>query len=416
MLRSTPAAGAKLAAAPQNIRLVFSEEVAPALSQIILIGPASDSARLTLTNDPHDVHTLLGAVPLPRPGGRYTVYWRVVSADGHPVNGDFSFSVAGAAISGGITTALPPIDTAAKRDSIAKPVDHQNTDEVPVAASLLRGVGLGALMAAVGILFFGLTARDTGGASVLPRSLTLWLTLIGALFLVAHFIAWTRLIAPISGSDTAFVTSVFESKVGRIELARTALAVFMLLSVALGRGHKLAFVLGVACLLVSGGVGHPAAIHPGWAVPSKSIHLLAGALWLGALIWLLATARADDTTHQREAMRVSSLALIAVIAVLVSGLLQTVLFLNSPSELLHSQYGKLVVAKFIGLVILVSYGGYNRYYLLPRFTTGGSVKLRWSVKQELLVMTLVVLMGGFLAYIPPPPSPTAGTSVTRGLQ
>lgn len=395
---------------------MFSEEVVPALSQILLIGPAGDSARLNVTNDPHDVHTLLGAVPQPRSGGRYTVYWRVVSADGHPVNGNFSFSVAGGSVSSGITTVPPPIDSTANRDSVGEAVDHQNADEVPVAGSLLRGVGLGALMAAVGILFFGLTARDTDGASVIPRSLILWLTLIGAVLLVAHLIAWTRLIAPSSESSTTIVASVFESKVGRIELARTALAVLMLLSVTPMRNNKIAFVFGLACLLVSGAVGHPAAIHPMWAIPSKSIHLLAGAAWLGALVWLLATARADDATHQREAMRVSSLALIAVIAVLVSGLVQTVLFLNSPGELLHSQYGKLVVAKFIGLMVLVSYGAYNRYSLLPRFTTGSSVKLRSSVRQEIFVMTLVVLMGGFLAYIPPPPSPTAGTSVTRGLE
>lgn len=343
------------------------------------------------------------------------VYWRVVSADGHPVNGNFSFSVTGGVVSKGVTT-LPPIDTAPQRDSVIRPMDHQAAEEVPIVASLLRGVGLGVLMAAVGILFFGLTARDTDTVAVLPRSLVLWLTLIGVLMLVAHLSAWMWNIAPTGGSDTVFVTSVFESRVGRIELTRTAFAVLMLLSLTILRSHKLAFVLGVACLLISGAVGHPAAIHPGWAIPSKSIHLLAGALWLGALVWLLATARTDDATHQREAMRVSSLALIAVIAVLVSGLLQTVLFLNSPGELLHSQYGKLVVAKFIGLVMLVGYGAYNRYSLLPRFTQGGSVKLRSSVKQEIFVMTLVVLMGGFLAYIPPPPAPTAGTSVTRGLQ
>ena len=409
-------ADAKLATAPHTIRLVFSEEVVPALSQILVIGPAGDSTKLNVTNDPHDVHTLLGAVSQSKSGGRYTVYWRVVSADGHPVNGNFSFSVAGAAVSGGVTTVPTPIDTTPKRDSIARPVDLQNADEVPVTAAVLRGVGLGVLMAAVGILFFGLTARDTDGAPVLPRGLILWLTLIGAVLLVAHLIAWTRLIAPNSVSNTAFVTSVFESKVGRIELARTALAVLMLLSVAPLGNNKLAFLFGFACLLVSGAVGHPAAIHPMWAIPGKSIHLLSGAAWLGALVWLLATARADDATHQREAMRVSSLALIAVIAVLVSGLLQTVLFLNTPGELLHSQYGKLVVAKFIGLLILVCYGAYNRYFLLPRFTTGGSVRLRSSVRQEIFVMTLVVLMGGFLAYIPPPPSPIAGTSVTRGLE
>jgi copper transport protein len=175
-------------------------------------------------------------------------------------------------------------------------------------------------------------------------------------------------------------------------------------------------VFGLACLVVSGAVGHSAAINPALAIPGKSIHLIASALWLGGLLWLLATSGTDLETRRSESFRVSSYALIAVIAVLLSGLLQTVLFLNTPADLLSSTYGKLVIAKIIGVLILIGYGAYNRYSVLPEYAAGGEVKLRRSMKQEIMVMSFLILIGGFLAYISPPPPPASSAPVMRGTE
>jgi copper transport protein len=410
LLRSTPAADAKLSKPPASIRLLFSEEVVPALSQITVIGPAGDSARLQVTSDPHDVHALVGTVP-PESGGRYTVYWRVVSADGHPVDGSFSYSVRTTAVVPPVAGPPPPADTRVQRDTAVRASVSQNAESVPVPAALFRGVGLGALMAAMGILFFGITAR--GNDTLIPRSLVVSLTAAGVVLLAMHLAAWLVHISPPTGLTGQFVASVLGSKIGRVELVRTVFAVLALLALAPLGSEKIALFFGTACLVMSGAIGHPAAIDPVWAIPAKSIHLLAGALWLGGLIWMLITGRSADTTRRREALRVSSLALMAVIAVLLSGLLQTALFLSTPADLLGSAYGKLVVAKIVGLLILIAYGIYNRYSLLPRFADGGT-KLRGSVRQEIFVVALLIIIGGFLGYIPPPPSAT--TSVRRGIE
>ncbi|HKR08358.1 MAG TPA: copper resistance protein CopC [Gemmatimonadaceae bacterium] len=405
LLRSSPTADAKLKRAPADIRLVFSEEVVPALSRIALIEPAGDSIKLKVSNDPHDVHTLIGAVPLSSMDGKYSVYWRVVSADGHLVDGTFSFSVNGpAAATSTVTTPLNGGDSPK-----AAPTIPPAAEKTPVVASLLRGLGLAALMAAVGILFFGVTTHDVN--AVLPARLLATLTNVGAVLLVFHFFVWLSRVSP----DNASYGVVLQSKLGRIELARTMLAVLTSLAVTPLRKYKAALAFGVASLLVSGAVGHSAAIDPIVAVPSKSLHLVGGALWLGGLIWLITTARLNAVTHHDEAKRVSFVALISVIAVVASGLLQTVLFLNSPGDLLNSGYGKLVVAKIIGLLILIGYGAYHRYSLLPRLNERASA-LSASVRQEIAVMTIVILIGGFLAYVPPPPAASSGTTVTRGIQ
>jgi copper transport protein len=93
-----------------------------------------------------------------------------------------------------------------------------------------------------------------------------------------------------------------------------------------------------------------------------------------------------------------------VIAILLSGLIQTVLFLNTPSDLFRYDYGKLVFNKIVGLVILIGLGIYNRFRLVPRVeSVDAQRKLSRSVKLEIAIMTVVILISGFLAYEPTPP-------------
>lgn len=410
LLRSTPAANAKLSKAPKDIRLVFSEEVVPSLSRMTLIDLAGDSTKLKVTNDPHDVRTLVGAIsPALASGGRYSVSWRVVSADGHVVDGTFSFSVSGSVANAPTAVLPPPIS---QKQQPTAPTGVMKA-EVSAFAALLRGLGLGALMASVGVLFFGATTQQ--GDARVPQSLVLWLTMAGAVLLSAHLVAWLIHLGTTSQDETFFVVSVFRTKLGRVELVRTALALLTLIAALTGRSNRVALVFGLFCLAVSGAIGHSAAINPALAIPGKSVHLIASALWLGGLLWLLATSGADVQTRQSESFRVSSYALIAVIAVLLSGLLQTVLFLNTPADLLSSTYGKLVIAKIIGVLILVGYGAYNRYSVLPQYAAGGEIKLRRSMKQEIMIMSFLILIGGFLAYISPPP-PASSAPVTRGTE
>src|SRR5437763_2590117 len=99
--------------------------------------------------------------------------------------------------------------------------------------------------------------------------------------MVAHSIAWLEHASATMRLGCDFLAAVLSRIVGRVELRRVALAVLTLWGIALARHRKIALGLGIACIVVSGAVGHPAAIHPYLAIPSKAIHLLAGSLWIG---------------------------------------------------------------------------------------------------------------------------------------
>src|SRR6476620_2604949 len=92
---------------------------------------------------------------------------------------------------------------------------------------------------------------------------------------------WVEHVAPTGHLTGSFVSSLLDSTVGRVELSRVIFAVLTLWAIALARHRKIALGLGVACVVLSGAVGHPAAIHPILAIPAKTIHLLAATTWIG---------------------------------------------------------------------------------------------------------------------------------------
>jgi copper transport protein len=116
-------------------------------------------------------------------------------------------------------------------------------------------------------------------------------------------------------------------------------------------------------------------------------------------------SRRDDVDFPAEARRVSNVALIAVILVLLSGIIQIRFFLQQPSDLIHSSYGRLASLKIIGLLALIGLGAFNRYLLLPAMDDSTTrPALSRTVRQEIAIMTALIIIGGFLAYVPTPSS------------
>jgi len=139
-----------------------------------------------------------------------------------------------------------------------------------------------------------------------------------------------------------------------------------------------------------------------WAEPFKAMHLVAAAAWLGGLLWLVCLDRTDVERFVRESMRVSSVALIAVIAVTLSGLVQTGLFLSAPADLFFTTYGLIVLAKVVGMLILIAFGANHRKRVLPVLRDAQSgARFVALLRRELVVFAIVVLVGGLLAYVPP---------------
>ena len=95
LLQTSPAREGTLDTAPATVALTFNEMPQGEFSTIHVTGPDGqrrDNGHVQVVNDVVN-EPLAGT----RPAGRYIVDWRVVSADGHPVSGEFTFTVKSAA-------------------------------------------------------------------------------------------------------------------------------------------------------------------------------------------------------------------------------------------------------------------------------------------------------------------------------
>ena len=412
LVSSEPAAKSHLASAPARIRLVFSEPIEGKLSRITLARSGGGPFVVPAAGDPRDVHAVIAPADSLTPGA-YRLEWRIVSADGHPVDGNFVFAIGDTTLG----TKTPPPAAAAPVDT--QPIPAPQAEEAdadfgpaiagaPLIPGVLRGLGLGALMATGGLLLYLVLAPAGAAQRGCPRlrRITLWLGVASAVLIVGHLVAWLIHTSPDQTLTTEWATSALGTTVGQIELWRTGLAALALWALGLARRYGLALALVIASLGVSGAIGHPAAMQPFVAIPAKAIHLLASGVWLGGLLWLVIRPTKDSAELFRsDTERVSTFALVAVIAVAFTGVLQTWLFLPKIADVLTSPYGWFVLGKTAGLLALAGFGAYHRKRLIPQLTAvaeGGEVTMRSWVAREIWVMLVVILLGGMLAYVPPP--------------
>jgi copper transport protein len=272
---------------------------------------------------------------------------------------------------------------------------------------MLRGLGVGSLAALTGLLFFMVTMPAGAGNRALR--VARWLSGAAALLLVGHLGTWLINTAPDHRLTGTWMSAAFSTDVGRIEAWRTFLAVLPFWGLVLARRTGLAALLALPPLLLSAAIGHSAAFHPLWSIPLKALHLTALAAWLGGLFWLVVCDPADPRELAIQTARVSSIALAAVVAIALSGILQSVLLLSSFSDL-RSYYGLILSLKVAGMGGLIAFGAYHRYRVMPQLmmgVDGGLVtEFGLSLRREIALLWIVVVLGGILAYVSPPSATT----------
>ncbi len=113
LVSTDPADGAALDIGPDRVTATFNEDLQPTFAAMTVVGPdgnrwSSDDAAV------QGVTAGVGMRPL-GPAGRYTVNYRVTSADGHVVSGSWSFTLTTA----GPGAPGPAVSTPDRSDRIA---------------------------------------------------------------------------------------------------------------------------------------------------------------------------------------------------------------------------------------------------------------------------------------------------------
>jgi copper transport protein len=176
----------------------------------------------------------------------------------------------------------------------------------------------------------------------------------------------------------------------------------------------------VALALTASIAGHSGSYSPsGLLVVTDVVHVLSMSAWLGGLVMLLvALPIAVRALSRRERIplvaavvsRFSRLAGVAVALLLLTGIVQSVVLVNSFEAFVDTAYGRLVLAKIALFACLIALGANNRRRLLPRLdrVAGGgedperaAALLRRSVAYEVALALIVLGVASVLVATEP---------------
>jgi copper transport protein len=404
LVRSVPSNDSVLQREPDEVRLIFSEPIETAFGSIRVYDAAARRVDDGQTHRP-DVRTVSAGVAGPLVGGTYTVTWRVISADSHPVHGAFVFHVkAPGAQPGGIAESL----NEGTPDSVRVGLDVARFLDFALLLLLAGGAGalLWALASAPGAVRNRLASVLAVAAVALAVVAVTGIFFEGASaagFTIGEAVRWS------------VFRGVLDTRFGKVWLGQAVAAVVLaaLAFLLRRRADRVAATatagLAVALLVTPGLSGH-ARTTGGTAMVADFIHLTAAATWTGGLVFLvlgLVWAVEDRwALASRAVPRFSTLAVVSVAALVAAGVVNAYLQVRAWRGLWETTYGLLLLSK-IGLVLpLLLLGAYNNRYAVPRLRLGiaSVVEQRRFLRiagLEVALMITIVAVTAVLVAEPP---------------
>ena len=407
---STPTEGELLTSPLPMARFQFSGPVEPSLTRLLLRYPSGDSTVLRAIAVPDSAHVIRADLPA-LDHGSYALEWKTVSVDGHAAEGVIRFEVVPEPES-----RIPAAETGSDTSIAAESESPDETgvsespppevDAPPLRRTLFRGLGLACLLAAAGVLWFA------GGSGLVREPAVLRAAsataLLATILLGLDYLDWLGDVRPAGLGMIDGLVAAFKTRTGMIEGSRVLLAGFTFFLAGGARAGRMAGFVAMVAVVLGAASGHPAVIDPRLALPANALHLGAAAIWIGGVLLLTVLPDHPETaeggwSYTQVASRVSSRAFLAVGVIIGTALLQDLVFLGGVGNLLTTRYGQLLVAKSLGLTLLIGFGAWHRWKTLPKLVqTGDQGPLRLAVRVEILVLIGVVLLAAWLAMTPPP--------------
>jgi copper transport protein len=375
---SDPASGALLDKSPSVVVLAFTEAPDLSLSSVHVLDNAGRSVeRGKPTLVPGQRNSVAVALPtLAR--GTYTVTWRTTSADdGHTTAGSFAFGVGVQPTAVGSTSGA--------------------TDPLPSALSIIGRwtlyLGLALLLGAAAVALFVSSAAAGRNRRALIGS---WLVAAaGAVALTIDAVRTTG----VSASQLARTTTGTKLMVELIAVGVAGIAVALAARRPGARTFGALGVAAAAALLARANAGHAAASSiPSFTIATQWAHLVAIGVWIGGLPWFIAELRRTPTGERRQlARRFSTLAALALAAVLITGTARSIDDVGSWHGLFHTKFGVTLLIKLALVAVVLVLAALNRF----RYATGAGRPLRTSATVEVSIAACVLVASAVLAGLTP---------------
>ena len=425
--RTRPGSDEVVPTSPPDVVMRFNEPVEIAFGAIRVFDTdgrrVDDGPTDHLPGDPAAIR-----VPLTPdlPEGTYTVTWRVVSADGHPIEEAFVFHV-------GRPGENPRgiADRLLRTGTRAGPLESA----VGLIGRLLEFAGIVVLVGAVVFRTFVWRRAASAAEPATNQAFeTRWRRLAGLSWwglLVGSVLVYVGQAA--AAADLPLLEAVRPGVLAELATTRTGAAglVRLDLILALGALWRLgadrvgarpwvgtaAWTCLGGLLLTPGLSGHAGTTPPVWLnLPADVLHVAAASAWIGGLLLLLA-AGLPSVRRDREGPRLtaavvsrfSDLALWSVVIVLVTGTFRSWIEVRALRALTGAPYGWVLLSKVAAFGLVVAVGAVNNRRTKPAIARAaaagsedGSVqRLRRLVRWEVAGATAVLVLTAFLVNLPP---------------
>ena len=425
LLKTFPAASAEVDTPPAEVRLVYDEAVEP---RFAIISVTDAAAHQEVDGAVHRSATNVDEIDVPLKRvreGWYLVFWRVISVDGHPVRGAFTFKV-------GPNPGPPP--------QFVVP----SLSETATTPGLLtfRWLTFLSFMTALGLFVLRMViARPVvarvSGTRLRAISVAFWIALGVALVATPVYVlvATAQFALRSVWSIGALVPLVRVSSFGRgyldLELLLALFGAAAAVALWLDRPERSsrsvggllslwgALLAAGAALGAPGASGHAAQTAPrALSLAFDWLHLGSGSVWLGGLAGLLVLWRSLPATERLPGLavvvpRFSNVAFCSVMALLGTGVGASLLHLPTLASLWQTSYGTAIIAKASLLLCAMLVASVNLLRTKPALqrqagdAPAAAVLLRRLVGVEAVLVAGTVFAAAILSSLPPPPQALA---------
>lgn len=378
LLDASPPAGAQLDAPPSAVSVTFDEPVSWDETSLVVI----DESGRRVGGAPAAEGTTLSAPVDSDEDGWFAVSWHIVSADGHPLSGAWTYRVG----SGSETAPDDLLDRAAE-DATPSSTARWTWTLAQWASALTAVVLLGTtFLAAVTEPVPGQRrlALVAGGAAVITA--------------LAAAAANGPQIGPNVGAFDGPASDVMLWRAGLVAAATAALAVG---GAGWRRGTTTVALLAAGAGLAVATLSGHADAQGGLAVVAVAAHLVIAGCWLGAVPALLLAVGGDRDAAGRVLGAFSRAATWLLVGVLAAGVAGAVALSGGPGSVAQD-WGVIMAAKLAFVAMAALAGAWNRFNVLPHVRELRPVDLRAPVLFEVVALVAIVTASVALTHNGPP--------------
>ncbi|MGG3988384.1 copper resistance CopC/CopD family protein [Bacillus smithii] len=367
IIQSSPSENEVLDKGPANVKITFNEAVQPVFHSLKVL---DEKGKRVDRGDGHveKKHPSILTASLKKnlPKGTYVIRWKVISGDGHPVEGTIPFRIGDGSQSNA-------------------PLANETKGYFPKADMILiRWLQYVSYALLIGVIFFQLCIlppqKNSLESFLSRRNLLVWISAVGiTVSILLSLPLQAKLAADVSWLNAfqfSYVkNTLFYTNFGPVFLAQWILLIFLYLFLIKALRHDrsgwliASWMVGFGLLLTKAFIGHAAtAEHRLLALMADFLHLAAASIWLGSLLsicFLLPSSlsQQDQEDHKssywKAIHRFSVWGMVISAIILATGLYSGSIHVPNWHSVISTTYGRFFLAKVFLFVVMMAFAAYH---------------------------------------------------------